>query len=47
MTGTHRFKARFKDLVAAMKLSYHGMKRGKLVVDLLVLGMNEVFGFRY
>ena len=47
MTGTCRFKARFKDLVAMVKLSYHGMKQGKLVVDLPVLGTNEVFGFRY
>ena len=30
-----------------VKLSYHGMKQGKLVVDLPVLGTNEVFGFRY
>ena len=45
MTGTCRFKAMFKDLAAAMKLSYHGMKRGKLVIDLLVLRVEEVFGF--
>ena len=34
MTGTRRFKATFKDLAATVKLSYHGMKRGKLAIDL-------------
>ena len=47
MTGTCRFKAKFKDFAAAVKLSYHGMKRGKFVIDLPVLGTNEVFGFLY
>lgn len=47
MTGTHRFKAKFKDFVAAVKLSYQGMKRCKLVVDLPVLGTDEVSGFHY
>jgi hypothetical protein len=47
MTGTHRFKATFRDLVATVKLSYYAMKRGKLVIDLLVLGTYEVSGFHY
>ena len=47
MTGTSKLKATFKDLVATMKLSYHVMKRGKLVNDLPVLGTDEIFGFRY
>ena len=46
MTGTRRFKATFKDLAAAVKLSYHGMKQGKLAIDLPVLRI-EVSGFRY
>jgi hypothetical protein len=47
MTGTCRFKATFKDLAAAMKLSYHVMKRGKLIIDLLVLGTDGTSGFHY
>jgi hypothetical protein len=47
MNGTRRFKATFKDLAVAVKLSYCAMKRGKLVVDLSVLGTNEVSGFLY
>ena len=47
MAGTHRFKATFRDLAATMKLSYHAMKRGKLVTDLPVLRTNEISGFRY
>ena len=47
MTGTRRFKAKFKGFAATMKLSYYGMKRGKLVVDFPMLGTDEVYGFRY
>ena len=47
MIGTCRFTATFKDLAAAVELSYHAMKRGKLVTDLPVLRTNEISGFRY
>ena len=47
MASTHRFKAAFRDLAATMKLSYHAMKRDKLVTELPVLGTDEVSGFRY
>jgi hypothetical protein len=47
MTSIHKFKATFKDLAAAMGLSYHDMKRGKLVVDLPRLQASDVSGFYY
>ena len=47
MTSTQRFKATFRDLATAMKLSYYAMKRGKLVNDLPVLGTGEISGFQY
>jgi len=47
MIGTCRFTATFKDLAAAVELSYHAMKRGKLVTDLLVLRINEISSFCY
>ena len=47
MIGTCRFKAKFKDFTAIVNLRYHGMKRGKLVIDLPVLGMDEVSSFCY
>ena len=47
MTGTTKYKATFKDLVAAVKLSYEGMKRGKLVTHLPRLRADEVACFRY
>jgi hypothetical protein len=47
MIGTSRFKATFKDLAAAVQLSYHGMKRGKLVSHLLKLRADEVDYFHY
>ena len=42
MTHTCMFKATFKDFVATVKLRSLGMKRGKLVLDLPVLGTYEV-----
>ena len=47
MTGTCRFIATFEDLATTMELSYHSMKRGKLVTDLPMLRTNEIFGFRF
>jgi len=47
MTGTRRFKAKFKDFIVVVNLRYNGMKRGKLVIDLPVLGTDEVLGFYY
>ena len=47
MPGTLRFEATFGDLAAAVKLSYHAMKRGKLVTNLPVLGTDGVSDFRY
>ena len=47
MTETSRFKATFKDLVAMVQLSYHGMKQGKLVSHLPKLRADEVACFRY
>ena len=47
MTRTCRFTTTFKDLAAAVELSYHAMKRGKLVTDLPVLRTNEISSFRY
>lgn len=34
MMGTHRFKATYRDLVAAVRLDYRKMMRGKLIVEL-------------
>ena len=47
MTRTSKFKATFKDLAAMVQLSYHGMKRGKLVSHLPKLRADEVACFRY
>jgi len=47
MTGTSKFKATFKDLATVVQLSYHGMKRGKLVSHLPKLRADEVACFRY
>ena len=47
MTGTTKYKATFKDLVAAVKLSCEGMKRGKLVTHLPRLRADEIACFRY
>ena len=47
MIGTSKFKTTFKDLAAAVQLSYHGMKRGKLVSHLPKLRADEVACFRY
>ena len=47
MTGTTKYKATFKDLVAAVKLSCEGMKRGKLVTHLLRLRVDDIACFCY
>ena len=47
MTGTTKYKSTFKDLAAAVKLSYEGMKRGKLVTHLPRLRADEIACFRY
>ena len=47
MIGTSKFKTTFKDLAAAVQLSYHGMKQGKLVSHLPKLRADEAACFRY
>ena len=47
MTGTTKYKDTFKDLAATVKLSYEGMKRGKLVTHLPRLRADEIACFRY
>ena len=47
MTGTTKCKATFRDLAATAKLSYEGMKRGKLVTHLPRLRADEIACFRY
>ena len=47
MIGTSKFKATFKNLVAMVQLSYHGIKWGKLVSHLPKLRADDVACFRY
>ena len=47
MTGTTKYKASFRNLAAAVKLSYQGMKRGKLVTQLPRLRADVVACIRY
>ena len=42
MMGTRRVEATYKDLAAAVRLDYHKMKRGKLIVDLPMLLVGEM-----
>ena len=42
MTGTRRFKAAYRDLAAVVRLDYHKMKRGKLIVELPMLLAGEM-----
>ena len=46
MTGTTKYKATLKDLATTVKLSYEGMKRGKLVTHLPRLRADEIACFR-
>jgi len=47
MTGAHRFEATFKDLVIAVGLDYHKMKKGKLVASLPMLLAGEMLELHY
>ena len=42
MMGTRRVEATYKDLAAAVRLDYHKMKRGKLIVELPMLLVGEM-----
>jgi hypothetical protein len=47
MTGTTRYKATFKDLAAVVKLSYEGMRWGRLVIHLPRLRAYVIACFRH
>ena len=47
MMDTQRFEATFKDLVIAVGLDYHKMKKGKLVASLPMLLAGEMLELHY
>ena len=47
MTSTCRFEATFRDLVVAMGLNYHKMKKGRLVASFPMLLASEIPELHY
>ena len=47
MMGTRKVEATYKDLTAMVRLDYHKMKRGKLIVELPMLLAGEMSKFYY
>ena len=47
MTGTCRVEATYRDLTIVVRLDYHKMKRGKLIVELPMLLAGEMLELHY